>query len=223
MILLVKAHAITETIMEHIATAAGLDPLQFRMDNFLSPGDELVSSGGSFEGPNPLVDMINELKTNCDYEARVQAVQAFNSANAWIKRGITITPMRWEHVYGTGGTARFVVQIAIYHNTGTVSLSTGGVEMGQGINTKAVQVVAKELGIDIGLIQVKTTNNFVSNNNGITGGSMGSDLVCSASVIAARALRDRMKVIEDTMNNPTWQELVTECYNAGMDLTERHM
>ncbi len=66
-----------------------------------------------------------------------------------------------------------------YARDGTVSVSVGGIEMGQGLNTKVAQVVGSKLGIsDINFISVKASNNMISSNNDITGGSFGSD-VCA--------------------------------------------
>ena len=133
-----------------------------------------------------------------------------------------MVPMRWHHHYGGAGAVRMTCQIAVYRS-GTISVQFGGIEMGQGLNTKAVQVVAKEMGVGIDIIQVKPSNNLISNNGGLTGGSKGSDLICSSAVIAGRRLRARMAEIEATLENPTWEELVEACYKAGMDLSDRHM
>ena len=61
-----------------------------------------------------------------------------------------------------------------------MAVTLGGMEMGQGLNTKVAQVVAYELGItDATLVKIKAANNFVANNSAITGGSFGSEVTCS--------------------------------------------
>ena len=66
--------------MEHIAVAAGLDPLQFRLDNLLVDGDALFfNENAAFAGANPLVDMIAQLRTSSDYDARKIEVANFNT------------------------------------------------------------------------------------------------------------------------------------------------
>ena len=68
----------------------------------------------------------------------------------------------------------------MYGGDGTVAVTVGGMEMGQGLNTKVAQVVAQALGVtDATLIKVKAANNFVGNNNATTGGSFGSEVTCS--------------------------------------------
>lgn len=68
----------------------------------------------------------------------------------------------------------------MYQGDGSVAVSHGGIEMGQGINTKVAQVVARELGVDLDMIRVKPSNNFANVNGSVTGGGMGSE--CNASV-----------------------------------------
>ena len=58
-------------------------------------------------------------------------------------------------------------------------MSHGGIEMGQGINTKVAQVVARELDIDMDMVRVKPSNNFANVNGSVTGGGMGSECNCS--------------------------------------------
>ena len=57
-----------------------------------------------------------------------------------------------------------------------------GIEMGQGINTKVCQVIARELGVPMELIRIKPTNNFTAANSSVTGGSMGSECCCSVRI-----------------------------------------
>jgi xanthine dehydrogenase/oxidase len=52
--------------------------------------------------------------------------------NRWKKKGMAITPMRypfyiWNNLNST---------VAIYHGDGSVAIAHGGIEMGQGLNTK---------------------------------------------------------------------------------------
>lgn len=84
--------------------------------------------------------------------------------------------MRWAQLY-FGYKYKF--QAAIFKDDGTVAISHGGIEMGQGLNTKVAQVAAKELGISVSMIKVKPSNSFVGNNSIVTGGSLGSELVAS--------------------------------------------
>ena len=73
-------------------------------------------------------------------------------------------------------------QVNIYEGDGTVTVSHGGVEMGQGLNTKVAQTVAKELGIPMDMILVKPNDSFIAPNNVGTGGSVTSEMVCVVSI-----------------------------------------
>ncbi|GAV02729.1 hypothetical protein RvY_13258 [Ramazzottius varieornatus] len=78
--------------------------------------------------------VVYELITSALYKERVAAIEQFNIANRWRKRGIVMEPMRFpvEWTY-----CIFKCLIAIYHEGGTIAVTHGVIEMGQGINTKA--------------------------------------------------------------------------------------
>ena len=77
--------------------------------------------------------------------------------------------------------------VTIRHHDGSVTISHGGVEMGQGLHTKVAQVCAFELGIPLEKISVKSTNNLVNPNCLFTGGSVVTEL-CS-KVIYKRSIQ----------------------------------
>ena len=112
-----------------------------------------------------------------DYHARKKTIDDFNSTNRWIKRGIAMVPMKYH--LGYFGTSHAFV--SIYHGDGSVAVSIGSIEMGQGLNTKVAQTVAHILSIPLEMISIKPTNTLTSANDVVTGGSMGSEISCFVS------------------------------------------
>lgn len=79
--------------------------------------------------------------------------------------------------YPLGYFGSIHVLISIFHGDGTVAITHGGIEMGQGINTKVVQIAAHILGIPMDKISVKQTTSLTAPNDIVTGGSMTSEAV----------------------------------------------
>lgn len=108
----------------------------------------------------------------------------FNKENRWTKRGIAVVPMEFPISYlGT-----FPAFVTIHQHDGTVAISHGGIEMGQGINTKVAQVAAHVLDIPYEYVKVKATTNLISANAFISGGSITSDTVCFVSKMKAHVV-----------------------------------
>ncbi|ODN04993.1 Xanthine dehydrogenase [Orchesella cincta] len=210
--------AAIENIMEHVAFEVKKDPLEVRRVNFIQKGDSLVGvPGGKLTTGNPLPGMLAELKKSSDYESRKELVESFNQANRWRKRGLSIVPQRFPVPYADFRLPTF---ISVYVD-GTVSVSHGGIEVGQGINTKVVQVVAYTLNIPIDSVKVKPTNNFVSPNATLTAASVTSELVCHSAQQACFKLLEKMEPIREQLGNPSWQRLVATCNAKGILLTSQ--
>ena len=75
---------------------------------------------------------------------------------------------------------------------GTVQVSTGATEMGQGVNTKIAQLVADEFGIDVADVRVMVTSTEKNNNTSATAASSAADINGSAAVDACSRLRARL-------------------------------
>ena len=154
-----------------------------------------------------------------DYYERRREVERYNDRNRWRKRGIGFIQMKFPIGY-IGGFSSYV---AIYHGDATVIVSHGGVELGQGINTKAAQIAAFALNIPLEMVQVKANNNETAPNNLYTAATVASDSVCLATKKACEMLLKRIKPIRDRMpENAKWQEIIEACHQNFVDLTARY-
>ncbi|XP_011261213.1 xanthine dehydrogenase/oxidase [Camponotus floridanus] len=199
--------AMSEDIMEHIARATKKDPFQVRLSN-MNEDDKTV-----------LEEMWRELSKSADYEIRKRAVDTFNNENRWKKKGIAMVPMMYPFMFW----GQFNAMVSICARDGTVCVTHGGTECGQGINTKVAQVAAYTLGIDLSLISVKPTTNIVTPNNSVTGGSVTSDSCSYATIQACKELLKRLEPIKKDLKNPSWKELVFAAYLKDVDLCARYM
>lgn len=118
---------------------------------------------------------------------------------------------------------QFHALVSVYARDGTVSITHGGIECGQGINTKVAQVAAHTLGIDLSLVTVKPTNNLTAPNNFVTGGSLASEASSYATMAACKELIKRLEPIKQELKNPSWQELVMTAYTKDVDLCAHYM
>jgi len=214
----VEAVGAMETIIEHVAHHLGMDPLAVRLVNLPSAKD----SDGK-EVPGPFVSKILPLlKKDGELEQRMTDLAAFNKANRWRKRGLSVTPLTYGFQYP--GFFRYAVQVSVYEHDGSVAICHGGVEMGQGINTKVVQVAASILGVPVENIKVKATNTMTGANSTVTGGSFGTDLVCHGTKNACERLASRIAAVKATLPSPApaWATLVKTCFAQDVDLSERY-
>src|SRR5205823_10992373 len=78
------------------------------------------------------------------------------------------------------------------YTDGSAIVSTGGTEMGQGVNTRVRQIVADALGIDYANVIVTATSTDKNNNTSPTAASSGTDLNGAAAVDACQQLRSRL-------------------------------
>lgn len=109
-----------------------------------------------------------------DFYARKADIDEFNRKNRWRKRGIAFVPMDYHQpFYGS-----YPVFVAIYHDDGSVAVSHGGIEMGQGINTKVAQVASHVLQIPLSMISVKRMDNVTGANSFVSAISIASESVC---------------------------------------------
>ena len=182
---------VIEAILGDIARTLGLDPLAVRKRNLYGIDDRNVTHYQMKVEDNILHPLIDTLEQSANYRQRREAIAAWNARSPVIKRGIAITPVK----FGISFTATFFNQAgALVHvfTDGSVQLNHGGTEMGQGLHTKIMQVVADELGVPFERVRCTATETGKVPNASATAASSGTDLNGRAAQFAARNIRDNL-------------------------------
>jgi xanthine dehydrogenase large subunit len=128
--------------------------------------------------------------------------------------------------------------VHIYHD-GSVVVSTGAVEMGQGVNTKLLQIVTQTFGISPSKVRIESTNTLRVANTSPTAASAGADLNGKALEMACNALLGRLKTVAQNKHNAseiqikdeqifadskatnmTWNDLILKAFTLRVALSE---
>ncbi|KAK9811378.1 hypothetical protein WJX72_002855 [[Myrmecia] bisecta] len=153
-----------------------------------------------------------------DFGARQAAVAEFNAANRWRKRGLAVVPT----MFGISFTAKFLNQAgALVHiyTDGTVLVTHGGVEMGQGLHTKVAQVAAAALNVPLSSVYIAETATDKVPNASPTAASASSDLYGAAVANACQQLNERLAPFKAAKPDAGFMEIVNAAYMERVDLS----
>uniref|UniRef100_A0A3Q2SQ84 Xanthine dehydrogenase n=1 Tax=Fundulus heteroclitus TaxID=8078 RepID=A0A3Q2SQ84_FUNHE len=160
----------------------------------------------------------DECLSRSEYERRRAAADLFNRQNRWTKRGLAVVPTK----FGIAFTATFLNQagalVHIYRD-GSVLLTHGGTEMGQGLHTKMVQVASRVLGIPCARIYVSETSTNTVANTSPTAASASSDLNGAAVLNACQTLLKRLEPYRTQNPKGSWEDWVMAAYLDRVNLS----
>ncbi|XP_075974596.1 xanthine dehydrogenase-like [Anticarsia gemmatalis] len=160
----------------------------------------------------------NECIETSDYWNRKKAVDDFNRRNRWKKKGITLVPTK----YGISFQVDVLMQagaLLLVYKDGSVLLSIGGIEMGQGLFTKMVQVASRALGVDYTKIHISEMSTDKVPNSSPTAGSISSDLYGMAVLEACNILKKRLEPFKAKKPNGKWEDWVIDAYVNRVQLS----
>ena len=182
-----------ERVIDHLAHHLRLDPVTVMQRNlYAAMGSAPQTTPYGMEVDDSITDQIlDRLMATSDYQARRQAVEAFNAKSPILKKGIALTPVK----FGISFTLTFLNQAgALVHvyQDGSVIVNHGGTEMGQGLNQKVAQVTAQVFGLTAAQVKITAADTGKVPNTSATAASSGSDLNGKAAENAALAIRDRL-------------------------------
>jgi xanthine dehydrogenase large subunit len=180
-----------EYIIDEIARNLGKDAYDVRRLNFYGKDSDNVTPYGQVIKDNVIHELCAELEQSSEYRARRTAIDAYNAASPVLKKGLALTPVKFGIAFNVTHLNQAGALVHVYVD-GSVLVNHGGTEMGQGINTKVMQVVAHELGVDLAHVRISATDTSKVANTSATAASTGADLNGKAAQDAARKIRDRL-------------------------------
>lgn len=198
-----------ESIIQQIAHKLKIEPEEIRKRNMYHENDKTPYG---IELTNVTLSKIwDDLEPS--YIAKRKEVDEFNKISKYKKRGVALCPIKFG-VGSPSDTGRKGSTIVHIYRDGTVIISIGGIEMGQGLYTKMKQIAAHVLEIPIENIRIdKTSTASVANAPG-TGGSTGSDYNGFAVLDACNQLKNRLKKY-----NGTFQDKAKCAFQDKVNLT----
>ncbi|WDQ99433.1 xanthine dehydrogenase molybdopterin binding subunit [Devosia sp. J2-20] len=182
-----------ERWIEDIAYDLGRDPLEIRKANFYGTDTDNVTPYHQTVQDNIVHRVVEEIEASSDYQARRAAILKYNAGSPILKKGIALTPVK----FGISFTATWYNQAgALVHvyKDGSIHLSHGGTEMGQGLYIKVAQVLADAFGVGLSVVKIMGTSTGKVPNTSATAASSGSDLNGMAAFDAARQIKQRLVV-----------------------------
>ena len=182
---------VIESAIAKAADALGIEASVIQRKNLLQTGDELLYGQKAVSEAIECWDKATDLYK---IETVKQEIAKFNTENKWLKKGMSFMPI----CFGISFTKTLMNQArALVHvySDGSVNLSTGAVEMGQGINTKMLQVAAQTFSIDPAKIKINTTNTFRIANTSPSAASATADLNGRATLMACMEILNRLKQV----------------------------
>ncbi|MBL4295680.1 xanthine dehydrogenase molybdopterin binding subunit [Vibrio fluvialis] len=226
---------VIEKAMQELALATGLDALDVRLNNLYRAGKNITPYGMEVEQYDEMRGIIEQLEADADYRARRLEIEQWNKRNPVLKKGLALTPIK----FGIAFTATHLNQAgALIHiyTDGTLQVSHGGTEMGQGLHTKVQQIVAQSMGISLDKVLVTSTRTDKVPNTSPTAASSGADLNGMAAHNAVMTIKERLlafarehyhcddlDIVNDTLvgaaTTVSWAELVQQAYMHRVSLS----
>ncbi|EOA15923.1 hypothetical protein CARUB_v10004017mg [Capsella rubella] len=196
---------ITENWIQRIAAELDRSPEEIKEMNFQVEGS-ITHYSQSLQHCT-LHQLWKELKVSCNFLKARKEADEFNSQNRWKKRGVAMVPTK----FGISFTTKFMNQAgALVHvyTDGTVLVTHGGVEMGQGLHTKVAQVAASAFNIPLNSVFVSETSTDKVPNASPTAASASSDMYGAAVLDACEQIIARMEPVASKHNFNTFAEVL---------------
>lgn len=187
-----QAMFVLEAALFKAAQAMGVDPSELQRRNLLKEGQSFYY--GMSAQRCRAESSWRQAEQDFAWRRRQQAIDAFNSAHKLEKKAMAIMPI----CFGISFTATFLNQAdALVHvyADGSVNVSCGAVEMGQGVKSKLVKVVAQTFGIAEQRIKIESTNTGRIANMSPTAASTGADMNGQAARLACWQIKQRLLTV----------------------------
>jgi carbon-monoxide dehydrogenase large subunit len=183
---------VREQMMDVVARAIGMDPVEFRRRNVVHRAElpTTSSTGLPYDhmSPEETLEQAVELIGYDDFRA-VQAAAREEGRYLGLGVGLYVEP---QTGMGPLGVEAAVVRVDV---NGTVNVHVGSGSHGQSLETTVAQVVAEHLGVHVDDVIVHQGDTDASPFGGGTGGSRSAGILSTAAAQASTEVRDKALLI----------------------------
>ena len=229
---------VMESAIYKAAEVMGIEPTVIQRKNLLIEKDELPY-GMKVENCNAELCW-NTLDKKYNIKQRIADFNKYNNEHVTTKKGIYTIPLCYGIAFTQVAMNQAGALVHLYLD-GSVGISTGAVEMGQGVNMKIKLIAANCFSIAPDRIKIETTNSTRVANASPTSASTGADLNGMATQLACKKLLERLKkvaaeklnhsdtnkisirnetiFINDKQTEYTWKQLINDAHMSRTDLS----
>ncbi|KAL7645429.1 UNVERIFIED_CONTAM: hypothetical protein RMT77_003815 [Armadillidium vulgare] len=208
---------VIENVLSQVADYLNKNPREIREKNML-PKTKVMTPWGEELTNITVRDCWDQVLSSSNFEERKRAIDIFNRNNRYKKRGIAAMPLKFGIGFSFPSMAQGGALVHVYLD-GSVLLSHGGVEIGQGLHTKMLQVASRVLKIPISRIYISETNTDKVPNTSKTAASASSDLYGMAVMDACTKISTRLAPYRHNSPERTWEEAVSAAYMDRVSLS----
>ena len=230
---------VIEAAIAKAAYEIGVTTKEIQEVNLIQENDELAY--GQIMTQTEAVNSWKSTLKKFNYKKLAAEVEAFNNKNRDFKKGIALMPICFGISFTNTPMNHARALVHVYQD-GTVGISTGAVEMGQGVNTKMLQIAAQTFSITPDKVKLETTNTTRVANTSPSAASSTADLNGKALLKACIAILERLKTVaakelevneeEISLQNEyvyvnskkttlSWKELIAKAMLARIALSEK--
>lgn len=181
-----------ESVVDEVAEALGMDPIEIRLRNCLSVGKRTATNQLLTESVG-LPETLERARDASDWKAKREALA---DDGGTVRRGIGVASIYYGVSLGAKGLALdgSGAHLNVYRD-GSVRISVGGTEMGQGLLTVLSQIASDSLGVSIEDIHIGLADTSVVPDSGPSVASRTTLMTGNAIVDAAAKLKRTMAAV----------------------------
>ncbi|MBN3295195.1 AOXA oxidase, partial [Amia calva] len=207
---------VIESVLHEVAAKCSLPAEKVRDINMYK--EEAYTHHRQLFEPRDMVRCWEECLKKSAYHNRRLGIEEFNAHNRWKKRGISAVPLKFGIGFSKGFFNQGAALVHIYKD-GSVLVIHGGTEMGQGINTKMIQVASRVLQIPMSSIHISESCTGSVPNAAPSAASFGTDAVGMAVKDACEKLMKRLEPIMRENPKYSWAEWIKKAYCEKISLS----
>jgi xanthine dehydrogenase large subunit len=229
---------VIESAIARAASELGVLNTTIQEANLLKENDEF--SYGQIAQKVETQNSWNTAKERFELEKVQNEVAVFNENSANIKKGVAVMPITFGISFTNTQMNHARALVHIYQD-GSIGVSTAAVEMGQGVNTKLLQIAVDSFSVENHRVKIESTNTTRVANTSPSAASATADLNGKALLMACDSLlfrlknivadeykvdiktvslRDEFVYIDDKKSTITWEDLIFKAMALRVALTE---